>query len=126
MRIKKMIYIVVGCVSFILGAIGTILPILPTVPFFLCAAFCFARSSKRLNHWFVNTKLYKKNLESFVEGKGMTLATKLRIMGTVTVLMAIGFFTMSKVSAGRIVLLIVWICHVVYFVFGVKTTKEAV
>ena len=43
---KKILYIMIGCISFVLGIIGVVLPILPTVPFVLLAAFCFARSSE--------------------------------------------------------------------------------
>lgn len=123
MNIKKMIYIVIGCISMGLGAVGVVLPILPTVPFLLLAAFCFGRSSEKLNRWFTSTKLYKNNLESYVKGEGMTRKTKLRIMVTVTILMTIGFIMMKVVTVGRIVLVCVWIFHVVYFTFGVKTIK---
>lgn len=122
---KKVIYIVLGCVSVGLGTIGSIVPILPTFPFLMLAAFCFARSSERLNNWFVNTKLYKDNLESYVQGRGMTKATKIRIMVTVTVLMSIGFIMMGAVPVGRIVLACVWVFHIIYFAFGVKTLKDA-
>lgn len=122
---KKIIYMVVGSISLSLGVVGTILPILPTVPFLLLAAYCFARSSKKLHNWFVSTKLYKDNLESYVKGQGMTRATKIRIMLTVTVLMSIGFAMMHAVTLGRIVLACVWVFHIIYFAFGVKTVKNA-
>ncbi len=121
MKIKKIIYIVLGCTGLVLGAIGAVLPLLPTFPFLMLAAFCFARSSERLHNWFIGTKLYKNNLESYVAGKGMTKKTKVRIMGTVTILMTIGFIMMDAVPVGRIVLACVWIFHMIYFIFGVKT-----
>ena len=123
MRLKKALLVVVGCLSLALGAIGAVLPILPTVPFLMLSAFCFAKSSEKLHSWFISTKLYKKNLESFVKGEGMTVKTKVKIMSTVTILMAIGFIMMSRVPVGRVILAIVWVCHVVYFVFRVKMLK---
>lgn len=123
MRLKKALLVVVGCLSLALGAIGAVLPILPTVPFLMLSAFCFAKSSEKLHSWFISTKLYKKNLESFVKGEGMTVKTKVKIMSTVTILMAIGFIMMSRVTVGRVILAIVWVCHVVYFVFRVKTLR---
>lgn len=119
---KKILYIIIGCISLGLGIIGVILPILPTVPFVLLAAFCFAKSSERLDGWFKNTKLYRENnIKS-----GMTKRAKLRIMCSVTLLMGIGFIMMGLkgIVVGNIVLLIVWIFHMVYFTFGVKTDEK--
>ena len=44
-RIKKIIFVIVGFISLLLGIMGTVLPILPTVPFLLLASYCFARGS---------------------------------------------------------------------------------
>lgn len=121
MNIKKIVYIVLGCLGVGLGAIGAVLPMLPAFPFLLLAAFCFGKSSERLHTWFIGTKLYKDNLESYVQGKGMTRKTKTRIIVTVTALMSIGFLMMHRVPVGRIVLACVWVFHIIYFVFGVKT-----
>lgn len=124
MGIKKIVYIVIGCLGVGLGAVGAVVPMIPAFPFLLLAAFCFGRSSKKLNNWFINTKLYKNNLESYVQGKGMTWNTKIRIMITVTLLMSIGFIMMSSVPVGRIILGCVWLFHILYFLFGVKTIRE--
>lgn len=121
MKLKKAIYIVIGCINLGLGAVGAVLPLLPSFVFLLIAAFCFARGSERLHNWFIGTKLYKKNLESYVKGKGMTRKTKVSIMITVTALMSFGFIMMDAVPVGRAVLAVVWVCHLVYFMFGVKT-----
>ncbi len=101
---KKIVYIILGCVGVGMGAVGAVAPLLPAFPFLLLAACCFARSSERLHNWFVNTRLYKNNLESYVQGRGMTKRTKVRIMVTVTLLMSVGFIMMHQVLAGRIVL----------------------
>ena len=124
MNIQKAVYIVLGCVGVGLGAVGAVVPFIPTFPFLLMATYCFARSSKRLHVWFMNTKLYKNNLESYVQGRGMTKKTKVRIMITVTLLMSVGFIMMEQVAAGRMVLACVWIFHIIYFIWGVKTIKE--
>ena len=123
---KKILYVILGCFSVTLGAVGAVLPILPTVPFLLLAAYCFARSSQRLETWFQNTKLYKDNLADYVEGKGMRKQAKIRIMCTVTLLMGIGFILMSTkgILTGCMVLGCVWILHILYFTFKVKTITE--
>ncbi len=124
MNVKKAILISVGCIGVGLGALGAVLPLLPAFPFLLLAAICFGKSSDRLHNWFIHTKLYKQNLESYVQGRGMTMATKLRIITVVTLTMLIGFFMMGRVPVGQIVLGIVWVCHLLYFFFGVKTIRK--
>ena len=124
MNVKKIFFVILGCIGVGIGAIGAVVPLLPSFPFLLLAAFSFAKSSERLHNWFIGTKLYKNNLESYVAGRGMTWKTKIRIMTTVTLLMTIGFLMMSKVPVGRIVLACVWLFHMIYFIWGVKTLKE--
>ena len=121
MNIKRIAYITLGCISMGLGALGAVLPLLPAFPFLLLAAFCFGRSSEKLHTWFIGTRLYKENLESYVQGRGMTRKTKVRIMVTVTMLMSVSFVMMHQAPIGRVVLGCVWIFHVLYFCFAVKT-----
>lgn len=118
---KRIFYIILGCIGVALGAIGAVVPMLPAFPFLLLAAFCFGRSSEKLHNWFTHTKLYQDNLADFVAGRGMTKKAKIRIMVTVTLLMSIGFIMMHAVPVGRIVLACVWLFHIVYFIFGIKT-----
>ena len=126
---KKYVYLMLGLISLALGAVGSLIPVLPTVPFLMVAAFCFARGSGKLHRWFVGTKLYQDNLSDFAAGRGMTVKAKARIMLTVTLLMSVGFIVMGLkgIVTGCVVLSCVWVFHVVYFTFGIKTipAKEA-
>lgn len=126
MSIKRIAFIVLGCLSLALAVLGVLLPILPTVPFLALAAFCFAKSSDRLNNWLINTKFYQNNFADFKAGKGMTIKTKVRILVTVTLVMAVGLIVMlmKGVIVGSIVLIIVWLSHIYYFGFKVKTLEE--
>lgn len=119
----RIFWIFLGFICLGFGSIGIVLPILPTVPFYMATLFCFAKGSTRLHQWFMGTKVYKKHLESFVQKREMTFKTKLTIITTVTVLMILGFVMMRGLIAGQICLFIVWIFHLLYFFVRIKTVK---
>lgn len=120
----RFLWMIAGFLCLVLGTVGVVLPILPTVPFYMATVFCFAKGSKRVHRWFLGTRLYKKHLESFATNKEMTKKTKTSILTTITILMAIGFFMMKDVLIGRLILAIVWIFHILYLGFRVGTVSE--
>ena len=123
-HLKKAFFIALGCVSLALGTIGIVLPILPTVPFYLLTAFCFANSSERLPAWFIHTTVYKKYIGSYFRRRGMTKKAKRLLIGTVTAIMVPGFILMDKVPVGRAIMLVVWVGHIFYFGFKVQTITQ--
>ena len=124
MRIKRALYFALGCLGLALGAVGAVVPLLPAFPFLVLAAFGFARSSDRLHHWFLGTRLYRDNLAGFLSGRGMTKAAKARVMLTVTAVMAIGFYMMRRIPVGRVILAVVWVGHMILFIWGIRTVPE--
>lgn len=124
MKTVRIVFMLLGFICLALGTIGVIIPILPTVPFYLATVFFFVNSSQKLHNWFTGTKLYKKHLESYVQKRGMTVKTKLSIIIPVTIMMTLGFLMMFRVPVGQIILACVWVAHLIYFIFIVKTISK--
>ncbi|HIY84792.1 MAG TPA: YbaN family protein [Candidatus Rubneribacter avistercoris] len=121
--IARRLWAVGGFASFGLGAVGTVVPILPTTPFLLVAAFCFARSSERVNAWFRSTRLYRTVVEGYATKRAMTVRAKLLLLAPLTVVLGVSFALMGSVPVGRAVVAVVWVAHVVYFGFVVRTDR---
>ena len=67
----------VGILSVVLGIIGIFLPLMPTTPFLLLAAFCFARSSQRWHDWLYAHRWFGPYLQRYHERHAMTRRDKL-------------------------------------------------
>lgn len=117
----RYIWIVLGAISFGLGSLGVVLPLLPTVAFYLFAVFCFARGSKRFHEKFVNSKLYANYVEPFKNKRGIPLRTKINILMSVSILLGIGAYGMRNIPVALYVMGAVWIGHVIALAFIVKT-----
>lgn len=76
-KIVRGFFFIVGTVSLVLGAIGIVLPVLPTTPFLLLSLACYLRSSTRMTHWMLNNKYFGKYIRNYREGKGIPLKTKI-------------------------------------------------
>ena len=121
-KIKKYIYVTVGLLAFAIGAIGIILPILPTTPFLLLASFCFVRGSEKFDRWFKSTKIYKKHLESFVNEKAMTMKQKIIILLFINIMLAIPIILIDNLHM-RLFLVGLICIKLYYFIFKIKTIK---
>ncbi|MDD4490661.1 MAG: YbaN family protein [Paludibacter sp.] len=90
----KAFLIVIGFISVGLGILGMFLPLLPTTPFLLLAAACFAKSSKRFYYWLLNNKWFGSYLKNYREGKGIPLKIKIMALSFLwsTILLSTIFF----------------------------------
>ena len=123
-KTKRGLWIGIAFLMMGAGAVGVVLPILPTIPFLMAALYCFARGSHKLENWFRQTSLYQKHSEPFMDKKEMTRKAKLTVMLSMTIFMGIGFVMMEQVPVGRIILAAVWLFHILYFTLGIKTVKK--
>ncbi len=66
-----------GFLFVALGAIGIVLPLLPTTPFLLLAVFLFAKSSKKFHHWLIHHKVFGKYIYNYTVHKAITKRSKI-------------------------------------------------
>ncbi|WP_339228825.1 YbaN family protein [Oceanobacillus sp. FSL K6-2867] len=109
-----------GLISFGIGIAGTILPILPGGPFFLFSAFCFGKSSQRIDNWFKSTKFYENYVVRIKENRGMTKKEKVRINIIADAFILFSVFYVDILLV-RIVLIILMFYKHYYFIKKIKT-----
>ncbi len=83
----------VGTVSLLLGLIGIVLPGLPTTPFVLLAAACFARASPRLHQWMRNNRWVGPSLRDWERHRSLTLRIKAVALGSMAVMVSLSVWT---------------------------------
>lgn len=122
-KLARYTLIACGTLSVILGIIGIFLPILPTTPFLLLAAACYARSSDRLHRWLLNNRWFGPYLKDYSEGRGLPL--RLKILTILTLWLVIGFTALILVSALwlRISLFTIMVAVTVHLVM-IKTSRR--
>lgn len=119
----RYIFLTIGTISFCLGTVGIVLPILPTVPFYMLTLFCLARGSERFHRMFLGSQLYKKTVGAYERDKALTLRAKLSILASVTTIMLIGAYFSRNIPIALIIIAVVWVAHVIALLFVVKTKK---
>jgi len=123
---KKIINILCVALGFIflgIGAVGVVIPMLPTTPFLLLAAFMFAKGSKHFHKWFLSTKLYQKHISSVVEKKEMTIKSKISVLATITIMLTIAFF-IAPIWHAKAAIIVILLLHFYFFLFRIITVKE--
>lgn len=76
LKIIRGLWFIVGTICLALGAVGIILPILPTTPFLLASAACYFKSSPKMHKWLLNNKWFGEYIKNYQEGKGIPRKTK--------------------------------------------------
>ena len=89
--------IIAGWISIVAGVIGIVLPLLPTTPFILLAAACFAKSSPRFHHWLVTHRFFGPIIDNFKHGHGIPKNTKYKIILFIWLALGISMFAMQNI-----------------------------
>lgn len=123
-KVIKFIYIILAFLFLGLGALGVLVPILPTTPFLLLASYFFAKGSDRFHKWFISTRLYENHLEEFIITRSMTLKKKLCILLPVSAMLVTSALLVDNIYA-RVGISGVIVLKYYYFFAHIDTIKES-
>jgi len=76
-RLIRLVLIVAGSLSLGLGILGIFVPLLPTTPFLLLAAACYAKSSKRFHNWLLSNRWFGDYLKDYQKERKIPLRAKI-------------------------------------------------
>lgn len=117
-KIVRILFLAVGFISLGLGTAGIIIPVLPTVPFYLLTAFCFCKGSEKFSNWFLNSKLYKNHMGNFANHRVMTVYGEMILLTLVTCMLLFALWFVNKLAMS-IIFDVLILCKYSYFVFRI-------
>ncbi|MFG6495774.1 YbaN family protein [Fictibacillus sp. UD] len=120
MKVKNIIFVILGFFFLSLGMVGIVLPLIPTTPFLLLASYFFVKGSKKFEVWFKGTTIYKQHLEEFIKERSLTLRKKIMINLFADSMIAIAFI-MAESTMIRVILVLIVLYKYYYFIFKIKT-----
>lgn len=123
MKVKNMIFVILGFFFLSLGMVGIVLPLIPTTPFLLLSSYFFVKGSKKFEVWFKGTPIYKKHLEEFIQDRSLTLRKKIMINLFADSMMLIAFI-MAESTIVRVILVLIVLYKYYYFIYKIKTAKS--
>jgi uncharacterized membrane protein YbaN (DUF454 family) len=122
-RFFRYLLIIAGTIFLGLGIIGIFLPILPTTPFLLLAAACYARSSKRFYDWLLNNKWFGSYIKNYREGKGVPLKVKVYTISLLWITILFSAFFIISIFWMRVLLILIAVGVTVH-ILTIKTYKQ--
>lgn len=119
----RRVLIVAGTLFVGLGIVGIFLPILPTTPFLLLAAACYARSSERFYRWLLNHPWFGKYIRTYQEGEGIPVKAKALSISLIwlTIFSSVIFVVHPLIV--RIILIVIAAC-VTFYLLSLPTLRE--
>lgn len=123
MKLSNVLFITLGFIFVGIGAIGVVVPVLPTTPFLILASIFFAKGSDRYDRWFKNTKIYRNYAEDFIRDRSMTLKRKVFLMMLSDFMLAFPLIILPNIYLKAFIVAIIVIKYY-YFIFKIKTKKH--
>ncbi|CNI24414.1 MULTISPECIES: DUF454 family protein [Yersinia] len=103
---SRWLLIALGWVAVVLATLGVVLPLLPTTPFLLLAAWCFARSSPRFHHWLLYRSWFGSYIRTWQQHKALPPGVKWKAIMVTLLTFAISLW-LVKIWWVRVILLVI-------------------
>ncbi|TGK01427.1 DUF454 domain-containing protein [Leptospira langatensis] len=121
--IVRYLLVIVGTISLVLGIIGIFTPVLPTTPFLLLTAACYARASQKFYNWLMNNKYFGNFIRDWRIHKAIPLKAKIIAVASIVITMTISAI-FAPIIYVRIGMAIIGICVIVYILRFPTKKKE--
>jgi uncharacterized protein len=120
----KPVLIFLGSFFVLLGIVGIIIPLIPTTPFLLLAAFFYAKSSDKLYHWLLNTKWLGEYIKSFQSGEGIPRRAKYIAIIVLWLTTGYSIFFLIPIIWVKLIMSVV-VINISIYIWSIKS-KEAI
>ena len=121
----KSVYVGIGTFSLFIGLIGIIVPLLPTTPFLLLSAACYARGSERIYQRFINIRWIGENIKNYHEGKGISKNGKIFSISFLWITILISISIMWSLLLVKVLLFLIAVIVTVHII-SLKTMRDKV
>lgn len=121
--IIRAVLIVAGTTAVGLGVLGIFLPVLPTTPFLLLAAACYAKSSEKFHHWLFNNKWFGSYINNYLNKKGIPLKVKIYTISLLWITILLSAFLAVNVIWVKVVLIVIAVGVTVH-ILSIRTLKR--
>ena len=115
-RFLRWLLIGIGSIFVGLGVIGIFLPLLPTTPFLLAAAWCYARSSERYYKWLISNKWFGKYIKNYREGNGIPLRAKIAAISILWLTISLSIIFIVSNLYIRIIMISIAVTVTIYII----------
>jgi len=122
-NLSRGVLIIAGTFFVGLGILGIFLPLLPTTPFLLLAAACYARSSERFYNWLLNNRWFGNYIKNYLEGKGAPLRVKVLSISFLWIAIGYSVALVVDIFLVRILLILIAI-GVTIHILSIRTLKQ--
>lgn len=121
-EVTRYVLIASGTICLVLGLVGIIVPLLPTTPLLLLAAYCYGKSSKHLYDWLIKNRLLGKYILQFQKDGGIPLRTKIVVVTILWISAIYTIFFVIPFLVGKVIMGLV-VVSVSYYILSRKTAN---